>query len=246
MYSQIPVPHTEWRKEDMKYVFAFFPLVGVIIAGAEYIWFLTGKACGFSSVFKTAVSAVLPLIITGGIHLDGFMDTSDALSSYRSVKERLAILKDPHIGAFAVIKTLILFTIMSGSIYQMFEGKHVEEVLPVFCLIFVFSRIMSAGSVFLIQSAGNQGSLEAMSAASEVKTVKIIIAIEYLITAVIMTAVSFLNGIIVIAVSILVFIFYRKRSINAFGGVTGDTSGWFLCVNECACTMMLAMAAYLY
>ena len=46
---------------------------------------------------------MIPIIITGGIHLDGLLDTADALSSYKSMEEKLEILKDSHTGAFAII-----------------------------------------------------------------------------------------------------------------------------------------------
>jgi adenosylcobinamide-GDP ribazoletransferase len=45
---------------------------------------------------------VAPIIITGGIHMDGFLDTQDALSSYQPRERRLEILKDSHAGAFAI------------------------------------------------------------------------------------------------------------------------------------------------
>ena len=50
------------------------------------------------------MAVIIPLVITGGFHVDGFMDTVDAIRSYRSKEEKLEILKDPHIGSFAVIK----------------------------------------------------------------------------------------------------------------------------------------------
>ena len=43
------------------------------------------------------------MAVTGGFHIDGFMDTMDAFHSYKPREEKLAILKDSHIGAFAVI-----------------------------------------------------------------------------------------------------------------------------------------------
>ena len=47
-----------------------------------------------------------PLLVTGGFHVDGFLDTCDALHSYQSMEKKQEILKDPHIGAFAVLSLL--------------------------------------------------------------------------------------------------------------------------------------------
>ncbi len=53
--------------------------------------------------------ALIPVWITGGIHLDGYADTCDALSSYGDREKKLEILKDPHCGAFAVIRLCSYF-----------------------------------------------------------------------------------------------------------------------------------------
>ena len=52
------------------------------------------------------VGLAIILLVTGGIHMDGYMDTMDALHSYGSREKKLEILKDSHIGAFAVIMTV--------------------------------------------------------------------------------------------------------------------------------------------
>ena len=244
MYSRIPVPHTGWKEEDMKYVLALFPFVGLVIAGAEYIWSGLGYAAGLSAVFMSAVSVAIPVFISGGIHLDGFIDTSDALASYRTSEERLRILKDPHIGAFAVIRVITLLIITFGAVHELFYIRD-TALYCIYCLVFVLSRVMSAASAVLFRSAGNKGTLEAFGRAAEKKPVVIMLAVEYIVTAVVMLYVMPTAGILVIVTSAAVMTAYRFISERAFGGVTGDTSGWFLCVNECASTLCLAMAAHL-
>ena len=55
------------------------------------------------------------LLVTGGIHLDGFMDTTDARSSYGDREKKLAILKDSHVGAFAVIGCSFYLILSAGA-----------------------------------------------------------------------------------------------------------------------------------
>lgn len=244
MYSRIPVPHTEWKEDDMKYVLAFFPFVGVVIAAAEYIWFSLGKLTGLSSVFMGAVSVAVPVLISGGIHLDGFIDTSDALASCRSREERLRILKDPHIGAFAVIRVIVLFIISFGAVHELFY-IHDTGVYYIYCLVFVLSRVMSAASVMLFPHAGNRGTLEAFGRTADRRAVILVLAAEYIAAAAVMIYIRSTVGGLVLAASAAVMAVYRFISGRAFGGVTGDTSGWFLCVNECVSSLCLAMAAHL-
>ena len=86
MYSKIPMPRTDWTKESMRYAMCFFPVIGAVIGGLLYLWiYLTGDSTG--SLFRAAVAVLIPIIITGGIHLDGLLDTADALSSYKSMEE---------------------------------------------------------------------------------------------------------------------------------------------------------------
>ncbi|MBR4413672.1 MAG: adenosylcobinamide-GDP ribazoletransferase, partial [Lachnospiraceae bacterium] len=76
MYSKIPVPRTEWKEEDMKYVFIFFPVVGVVIGGLIFGWYALCKYLeNVPEICKVLVVAAIPVIVTGGIHVDGFMDT---------------------------------------------------------------------------------------------------------------------------------------------------------------------------
>ena len=83
MYSKIPVPIVEWNEKNMKYAMCFFPVVGAVTGVLQL---LTGRilleytACG--KLFFAIAMALIPVIVTGGIHLDGFADTVDALSSY--------------------------------------------------------------------------------------------------------------------------------------------------------------------
>ena len=51
----------------------------------------------------------LPVLVSGGIHTDGFIDTVDALSSYGDKEKKLEILKDPHTGAFAIIGAIMYY-----------------------------------------------------------------------------------------------------------------------------------------
>ena len=104
MYSKIPMPRTDWTKEAMKYAMCFFPVIGCVIGALLYVWGIVGgETFGYDSFFFTSVCVLLPVLITGGIHLDGLLDTSDSLSSYKPTEEKLQILKDSHAGAFAII-----------------------------------------------------------------------------------------------------------------------------------------------
>ena len=113
IYSKIPVPQFDWKEEDMQYHLCFFPLIGLIIGALEAGWLFLGNAAGISHLCKTLIAVAIPLLVTGGFHMDGFMDTMDAFHSYQDKEKKLAILKDPHIGAFSVLM-LVLYYLWSS------------------------------------------------------------------------------------------------------------------------------------
>ena len=102
-YSRLPVPRVEWDERSLRYAVCFFPLIGVCIGALEYLWLWLSGLLGCPALLRGAVAAAIPLLVTGGIHADGFCDTVDALSSHQSRERMLEILKDSHCGAFAVI-----------------------------------------------------------------------------------------------------------------------------------------------
>ena len=105
MFSAIPVPQFEWNEKNMRYAMCAFPLIGLVIGAA---WCVCG-ALPLPGLARAAGFALVPVWVTGGIHLDGYADTCDALSSYGDREKKLEILKDPHCGAFAVIRLCSYF-----------------------------------------------------------------------------------------------------------------------------------------
>lgn len=111
------MPQAEWNEKNMRYCICFLPLVGAVIGAAQCGVFLLLAKISAGPVFRGAVLAALPVILSGGIHMDGFMDTCDAIHSWKGREERLRILKDPHAGAFAVLGC-VLYLLLSAGIWS--------------------------------------------------------------------------------------------------------------------------------
>ena len=105
MFSALPMPQFDWNEKNMRYALCAFPLVGVV-CGA--LWCICG-VLPLPAAARAAGFCLVPVWVTGGIHLDGYADTCDALSSYGDTAKKLEILKDPHCGAFAVIRLCSYF-----------------------------------------------------------------------------------------------------------------------------------------
>ncbi len=142
----------------MKYVMGFFPLIGLITGTLVYGWIYAGEILYVPDISRTLVLIILPVIITGGIHVDGYMDTCDALNSYGDREKKLAILKDSHIGAFAVIKLLVYYVLYFAAAFIVVQKAGNMQII-IMAFTFYLSRIISGLAAVNFRSARNNGML---------------------------------------------------------------------------------------
>lgn len=241
MYSKIPMPESEWTEENMSYAFIFFPWIGAVIGILTYGVFImkewcAGQGMGVSELTFTVALVILPIFITGGIHMDGFLDTQDALSSYQPKEKRLEILKDPHAGAFAIISCGVYLLCYMG-IYSSMARRSALVV----SLGFLLSRTLSGWSVLSFPQAKKKGLAATFSENARKRTVRIVLACYFAVLCVVMVMVGRITGVAAVIAAGLMFLYYYRMAVKKFGGVTGDLAGYFL--QMCEITMAAAAVA---
>jgi adenosylcobinamide-GDP ribazoletransferase len=234
MYSRIPAPKADWKKENMKYVMCFFPLVGAVIGILMGILWAVGIAIHLPRLLLAAFSVALPLALTGGIHLDGFLDTSDARHSCLAREEKLRIMDDPHTGAFALIAAGTWFCLELGG----WSGITMKA-LPVMCLSFVSSRALSGYLVLTLPKAKDKGLNATFSDAAEKSLGQVVMLVYFLVCAIWMLLLRPVLEIVAMAAAVLTWFYVRKVAQKEFGGLTGDLAGYFLSL----CEMVMVVAA---
>ncbi|MBR4168861.1 MAG: adenosylcobinamide-GDP ribazoletransferase [Lachnospiraceae bacterium] len=246
MYSKIPMPRFDWREEDMAKSLIFFPLVGVIIGGLLFFVNAVSPFSGLPVAVRIILTLVLPLLVTGGFHTDGFMDTADALHSYAETEKKLEILKDPHVGAFAVIavvKQLLLCALAITAILLYPQTN--RSTLLLLALTFVLSRALSGLTSILMPKAKKDGMLVSETKNGKGATV-VVLVIWALVAAGLMVYLHWFYGCVMLAFMAGFTLYYRYKMRKEFGGVTGDTAGWFVTVSETLMALALAVALYIY
>lgn len=229
-YTRIPLPPVDFQEEDMRYGLCFLPLVGVLICFFFRAWALLVEAASFGSLLKAAGYSLIPLWLTGGIHMDGFLDTSDALASWQSCEKKLEIMKDPHMGVFALIRGGMYMLAIAGLYSEINTGKEAVAIGTGF----VLSRCLVGLMTLLLPNARRTGMIHSFQKKQEKKATLIAAAIFILISLVIgCLAVGFrlLPGIAAIAATAIYFYFLAKKQ---FGGITGDLAGYFIQISELA------------
>lgn len=236
MFSKIPVPRADWDKENMKYMICFFPGIGVVI-GLLICGY--GKLCnliGFGSLMRAAGFVLIPVIVTGGIHLDGFLDTVDALSSYQPRERKLEILKDSHAGAFAILMGCAYFILALGAWSEM-----PKEALPVMAAGYVVSRSLSGFALTVFPCANKKGSLSMFADAAQKKVLKIVLVLWLIGCAFFAFRMDWKLALVLAGTAAAAYGYYYHTAMKEFGGTTGDIAGFFVQVCELlmTCTIML-------
>ena len=143
MFCAIPFPGNIWDEKAKDKMLLFLPLVGLEIGllWAGLAWLCS--ALSLPTPVKGLVLALWPYLATGFIHLDGYMDVTDAVRSWRSLERRREILKDSRVGAFAVIGIVLLIL----SQYAFLTAAKETASFGVLILIPAVSRCCSALAV---------------------------------------------------------------------------------------------------
>ena len=147
MFCAIPLPLKTWNPRAQSRMPLFLPLIGLEIG---LIWYLAAQLLSLAAVpalLEGLVLFAVPYLLTGFLHLDGFMDVTDAVRSCRDAEKRKEILKDSHVGAFAVIGCIMLF--LSGLVLCTCLPEHTD--LRILVWIPVISRCSSALAVTLLR-----------------------------------------------------------------------------------------------
>lgn len=240
IYSKIPVPQFAWKEEDMRYTLCFFPWIGAVIGALELLWFWLCGWLGIGTLCYTAVGTAIPLVISGGFHVDGFVDTMDAFHSYQNRERKLEILKDSHIGAFAVIMLMLYYLIYAGAFSEIRQWKS----MGVLAAGFFASRCLSGIGVVSFPSAKSDGLLYLFASSAHEWSVKISLYVQLVLCFGLMLVINIRTGSAVIFAALGSFAYYRYRSIKELGGITGDTAGYFVTVCEAAMVVAAALMKY--
>jgi len=228
MFCAIPLPFHLWDETCVNLVLPFFPVVGGLIGVLWWGIAVLLNLTGIHVMLAAAVMALVPFLATGFLHLDGYMDTSDAVLSSRPIEDKLRILKDPHTGAFAVIMLAVLFVFQFASAFVFLEKG---ENLTLLIILPVISRCCSALSVLCLKPMEQSAYAKMLSRNTGIAHKIFIIIIAF-------TGIAFsfffsgIHGLIVVGSVILGFTAVMARAYTDLKGVSGDLAGFALVIGE--------------
>ncbi len=125
-YTILPLPR--WWRPQFEGIAALAPWIGLGLglglAGVD--WAL--QRLGLSILLSSALVVGLWLWLTGGLHLDGAMDTADGLA-VQDPNRRLAVMADSHSGAFGVMAAIAILGLKTLALADLSSGRSGAIVL---------------------------------------------------------------------------------------------------------------------
>lgn len=238
MFSTIPTPRVEWSNENRRHVFTFFPLIGLLIGILEAVWLWLYKTYSLETLLYATVAGIIPILLTGGIHLDGFVDSCDAFFSYTDKKKKLEILSDPHVGAFGMIY-LLVYLLFSAGIWAQISVIDYQWLL--YLAPFVLSRILAGFLIMLEKPAKDSGLMVAFKNHDK-KDKTIFFLIVWLLAVIILLGwIHLWYMVLNLLLTALFILWFRRYAYNQFGGFTGDLIGFSICMDEIISLLSIAL-----
>lgn len=222
MFSAIPCPYRPWDEDSRGLMTACLPLVGAVIGALWYALSMLGRAF-LPENLCAAVIAALPFLLTGFMHLDGFMDSSDALLSWRPLEQRQRILKDVHCGSFSVVAVVLLMLGMFAA-----AGDAMKGDLRTLILIPAASRCMSAFCVTMLKPIGHS------EYAALNRSMGTPLAAMVMLPLTMAIGWLWLGGAAAISIIAVVagYAAAMAWAAHIMQGVSGDLAGYSLCIGE--------------
>lgn len=236
-FSVLPTPRIEWNEYALKNVLAALPLVGVVIGSFLCLYYWLSTVLQLPAILSAVAFTILPIALSGGIHMDGYADMTDALSSHAAPEKKRAILKDPHCGAFAVIAVgcyLLLYFGFSAALPLDWK------TIGLLGITHVLSR--AVGSLLsLLPSANADGMQRAFRDSASKGSVWVLIlwVVLALSGAAVLSPLS--AGGMLLAGG-LVFLYIRHTAKKQFGGMSGDLAGAGITLSAIAKVLALVLS----
>ena len=226
MFTAVPLPFHRWDDEARPQMTLFLPVVGAFVGGLWTLLAFVLRWLSLPALVSGAALCAFPFLITGGIHMDGFLDVTDAVKSWRDLEERRRILKDPHVGSFAVLFAILLILAQ----FALFASAKETAAPFSLLLIAVVSRTLAALCVTVLRP------METSEYAGVYrKGIKIshVIVFSALMAAAVALGFVFLGeyGFCSLAV-IAGYLLLLQRAFRSLKGMSGDVSGYAMTFAE--------------
>ena len=240
----IPAPwRREARPEELGRSLVYFPAVGLIIG-----LILAGLGWGLGLILPPPVVNVLLIVvlvvISGALHVDGFIDTGDGIAGHKSVEARWRVMRDSRAGSFGIAGAVL---ILLGK-YVALSSVPGPLLMVTLILMPVVSRWAMVYAIFAYPYARPSGLGTVYKGGANWRRFSlatiITLGVAMGLAPLANTPYSYLAGLAIMGgiwIMVLVAAAYLKRK---FAGLTGDTYGAIGEVAEVSVLILVGLLAH--
>ncbi|RUL57012.1 adenosylcobinamide-GDP ribazoletransferase [Lysinibacillus antri] len=225
-FTSIPVrKQLPMNRQTVTAMYTLMPVIGLLMGlTIAFILFLNDHYFQFSTLFLAIMIVIANIVMTGGLHLDGWIDMGDAYFSYQDQKRRLEILEDSRVGAFGAISLVVLLILKIAFIFELLNSGKKELVIylvvvPILCRLSMLLYFLTMESV---KQKGLAAYFKSQVIHKKVWQAVIIYSM-ILLAALLYFSMPYLF--ILFGSMVGIVFLYRIWTKNHFGGMTGDLLG---------------------
>lgn len=210
---------------------SFLPLVGLAVGASSGLFgALAFRLAG--DPWQAVTALCVAVIVTGAVHVDGFLDCCDGVLVSAPPQRRLEILKDPRHGTFAVAGMALLTLVWFNSLARIAPDRFLVALI----FAAMLSRVAILPNVWLFPYARSG----AMARTFETRP-SIIAYAGFLAVCAILALVLGRAGVVAFVVAhFSSWLTARFSARRLGGGLTGDVYGALIVVSETAALLCIA------
>jgi adenosylcobinamide-GDP ribazoletransferase len=224
-----PLIRRPFSAEELGRAVGFFPLVGLAVGGL-----LIGIDHAARLVWPEAVAAALVLaawvLVSGGLHLDGYLDTCDGMLAGHTPAERLRIMRDPQHGTFALAGGVLLLLVKFQAVASVSDRTWLLLLAP------VLGRWAMTLAIVVFPYGRAEGLGRAMKDATGVRE----LLLATVITAGVLVAFAGWQALVALLLTIAALLMLARAALSRLGGFTGDVYGALCEIVEVLVVLLLA------
>lgn len=222
-FSTLPIKIIDWTVERIRFIPMTMGFVGILIGVILY---------GFSffeiePMIKSILFIVIYTVLTGGLHNDALMDTSDAHFSRRDIDRKLEIMTDSRVGAFAVMSYVNYILLFFVTMYY-YYALNTESYLIILTLF--ISRSLVGVMNYNLKYAKEDGLAKMYAEALKRSDLKWL----YFIVLVVIGGFAYLDvwSLVIPMAGVIFYHVYKRFMYKQFRGITGDLLGTYVLLSE--------------
>ncbi len=193
-------------------------IIGLVLVGLDWLFGLI-----LPSAVANALLIVSLVVITGVLHLDGFVDTCDGIAGHKTAEDRWRVMHDSRVGGFGIVGIVLLLLVK----YVSLNSIPLPLMMTTLVLMPVISRWATVYAIFAYPSAKPSG----LGKAFKQGTNWLRFTMATLIALVVVVGLAQLVGLAIMFLIWVMAVVMAAYLKGKFSGLTGDTYG---AINEVA------------